>query len=150
MTSSSASSQPIVIDASVAVRAVTPTSLSGVVKQHFAGWHRTERSIVAPFHWIAEAVSALRRLVFLGELSAQEANGAAEDLFALGIESVALDVELCRSALRWAERLTQAKAYDAYYLALADAQDGELWTADGRLYRRAKQLGSERVRLVGQ
>lgn len=150
MTSSSASLQPIVIDASVAVRAVTPTGISGVVRQHFADWYRAERSILAPSHWIAEAVSALRRLRFLGELSAQEATGAVEDLFALGIESVALDVELCRAALRWAERLTQAKAYDAYYLALADAQDAELWTADGRLYRRAKQLGSERVRLVSR
>jgi len=150
MTGSSASSQPIVIDAGVAVRAVVPTGISRTVKQHFAGWYRAERSIVAPSQWIAEAVSALRRLLFLGELSAQETNRAVEDLFALGIESVALDVELCRWALRWAERLTQAKAYDAYYLALADAQDAELWTADGRLYRRARQLGSERVRLVAE
>lgn len=148
MTRSSAGRRPVVVDASFAVAAVLPVATSEMAREHLATWHRAGRSILAPSHWLVEAVSALRKLWFLGELSADEASRAGGDLFALGVDSVAPDPELCRASLRWAERLTQSKAYDAFYLALAEEEATDLWTADGRLSRRARQLGVDRVRLL--
>jgi predicted nucleic acid-binding protein len=64
-----------------------------------------------------------------------------EDAFRLGVEVVASDLDLCKHALAWAERLGQSKAYDGFYLAAAERYGAELWTVDGRLLNRARQLG---------
>jgi predicted nucleic acid-binding protein len=150
MTTSSAGSRPLVIDASFAVAAVLPVAAAEKARELLIGWHRDGRSILAPSHWLVEAVSALRKLWYLGKLTADEASRAAGDLFALGVDPVDPDPDLCQASLRWAERLTQSTAYDAFYLARADEEGAELWTADGRLSRRAGQHGFDRVRLLEQ
>ncbi len=63
---------------------------------------------------------------------------------------VPLDTSLCLAALTWAERLGQTKAYDAFYLALAEGLSAEFWTADKRLARRARHAGADFVRLLGK
>jgi predicted nucleic acid-binding protein len=105
-------------------------------------------TILAPSHWMAEAVSALRRLRFHKKLSPEETAQAVEDLFALEVETVPLDPALCRAALDWAARMTHSKANDAFNVALAEAEGAELWTTDERLMNRAHQLGATWVRLL--
>jgi predicted nucleic acid-binding protein len=53
-------------------------------------------------------------------------------------------------ALRWADRLGHAKAYDAHYLALAEQEGLELWTADRRLSNGAQQAGAHCVHWIGE
>jgi len=91
--------------------------------------------------WLAEVVSAIRRIAHLGMISAEEGLAAIEDLFALEVEVIALDAPLCRAAFAWAGRLGQSKAYDSFYLALAEQLEAELWTADERLANSARQAG---------
>jgi len=50
-------------------------------------------------------------------------------------------------ALRWSERIGHRVIYDSVYLALADGMNAELWTADRRLYQRARRAGADFVRL---
>ena len=52
---------------------------------------------------------------------------------------------LHRRAMELAAQLRQDAAYDAYYLALAELLDCELWTADQRFYRAATPLHSRIV-----
>lgn len=68
----------------------------------------------------------------------------------MGFEVVPATVERHQSALEWAERLGQARTYDAQYLALAEHLGSVFWTADQRLVNRARQLGVEWVRWVGE
>ncbi len=82
-------------------------------------------------------------------MSPEETDRAVEDLFALEIGSVPCDLALCKAALDWAHRMTHSKAYDAFYLALAEARGAELWTTDERLESRARQLGVDWVCSVG-
>ena len=56
---------------------------------------------------------------------------------------------LYRRAIQLASGLRQSAVYDCIYLALAEAQDGELWTADERFYRAASPQFSS-VRWLGE
>ena len=80
----------------------------------------------------------LRKAVSVGRLSAGEAGEAMRAVQNLGIRCLPPDPELHQSALHWAERLGQAKSYDAHYLAAAQQQRGELWTGDRRLANGAR------------
>jgi predicted nucleic acid-binding protein len=66
----------------------------------------------------------------------------------LGFEIVLSNLDLCQAALAWAARLGQAKAYDGFYLAVAQQKEAELWTADENLRSRLRQLGFARVRWI--
>jgi predicted nucleic acid-binding protein len=55
-----------------------------------------------------------------------------------------------RTALDWAERAGQAKAYDAQYLALAEEMRAEFWTADERLVRDVQQAGADWAHWIGE
>jgi predicted nucleic acid-binding protein len=92
-----------------------------------------------------ETLNALRRLMLAGHLAEDRATEAAADLG---------DVRMLRyshAALR--ERIWdlrhQLTAYDATYLALAEALGAQLLTADRGLAERARDaLGEDAVRLV--
>jgi hypothetical protein len=47
-------------------------------------------------------------------------------------------------------RLGQSKAYDAFYLALAERLKAEFWTADQRLANGARQLGANWAHWIGE
>jgi predicted nucleic acid-binding protein len=80
----------------------------------------------------------------------EQANTAIDDLFLLEVETQPLDISLCKAALEWATRLQQSRAYDAFYLALAERLQAEFWTADRRLANGAQQLGVKWVRWIGE
>ena len=56
----------------------------------------------------------------------------------------------CQSALRWAARLNQARAYDAFHLALAEELGAEFWTADRRLANAAQRAGATWAHWIGE
>ncbi len=94
------------------------------------------RAIQAPHLVETEVLHALRRWVTQGQLEARRAQAALEDLGDLPL------VHHAHAPLRervWSlrDRLT---AYDATYVALAEALDATLVTADGRLARAAGDL----------
>lgn len=62
----------------------------------------------------------------------------------IGLES---HESLTRAALRIASTLGLSATYDAYYLAVAEKYDADLWTADGRLRQEVGEYGI-RVRLL--
>jgi predicted nucleic acid-binding protein len=68
----------------------------------------------------------------------------------LDIRSVAPTSFLHERAPGWAERLGQSKTYDVYYLALAEQEGAELWTADRRLANGAQQAGAAWVHWIGE
>jgi len=140
----------IVLDASFAISVILP-ELAGVdAAPRLADWRRQGRRLIAPMLWLGECVSAIRRRVYNRAISLEEGQGALEDLFALRVEAIPMGPELCQSALAWAERLGQARAYDAFYLALAEQFRTDLWTADRRLGNAAQQLGLDWVRRTGE
>ncbi|MGQ9684129.1 MAG: type II toxin-antitoxin system VapC family toxin [Anaerolineae bacterium] len=139
---------PVVIDANVAVALAVLLPWSADAEARIAGWQRTRTPIYAPMLWEYEAASALRKLLVAGKLSQDAAERGLELLLAMGVQRVAPDAELHRTALQWADRLGQVVAYDAQYLALAERLGATLWTADRRLAQIAGRCGVEWVRPI--
>jgi predicted nucleic acid-binding protein len=92
----------------------------------------------------------IRQGIYTGLISKDEGQVAVDDVFALGVEVILTDRGLGKSALDWADRLGQSKAYDGFYLALAERLKAEFWTADKRLANRASQLGSTWAHWIGE
>lgn len=145
-------SEVIVIDANVAVWLVLPTLAAGDVdvSVRFTAWTQAGLQLVAPMHWLAECTSAVRGGVYTRTFSSVRAQQALQDLFDLKVKLLPLTPSLCLAAFDWAARLGQAKAYDAFYLALADSLGAEFWTADRRLVNAARQAGMTTAHWVGE
>jgi predicted nucleic acid-binding protein len=87
----------------------------------------------APEHWKAEVFSVIRGLVLGNKITERQALRVIGRLPHLGIDHVSLDGLLPRM---WQMR-TRIAAYDAPYVALAEARDLTLVTSDGPLARSA-------------
>lgn len=145
MNVTSPASSTIVVDASLAVSAVLPTTAEGAAVELFSRWHEEGLRLVAPMLWLAECVSAIRRSVYTAAITADDGRVALEDLLALEVEALPMTSQDCHAALAWAERLGQARAYDGFYLALAEGLSATLWTGDERLANAARRAGTEWV-----
>ncbi|MQA77394.1 MAG: PIN domain-containing protein [Streptosporangiales bacterium] len=87
----------------------------------------------APEHWKAEVFSVMRGLVLGNKVAEHRALNAIGRLPQLGVDHVSPDGLLPRM---W-EMRASISAYDAPYVALAEARDLTLVTSDGRLARAA-------------
>lgn len=90
----------------------------------------------------------VHKYLFDKVLTADEGESALRAIFAFGVNLVQEDEALCLEAFRWASRLNQKPAYDAFYLALSERLDADLWTTDRRLWNNAQQVGATWVRLM--
>ncbi len=140
-----------VIDASVAVWATVPLVPPDHNRVAVALLQRLN-TIWVPELWVYEVTSATRKLFFAARSLALpvDAEKILTQALRLPDKFVQADLDLVHAAYRWAERLGQAKAYDAFYLALAERLGVDFWTGDQRLYRRARQVGADFVRFVGE
>lgn len=129
----------IVLDASALVELLLGTirgrSIGARLADPALGLH-------APHLVDVEVAQALRRYVREGDLDADSAASALEDLRSLDLERHAHEPLLDRV---WALR-QNLTAYDAVYVALAEALETTLLTCDGRLARAPGVAG--RVELV--
>lgn len=140
----------MVVDASFALRLLVPSVETTAAHGHWRQWHQDCRTLLAPSYWSVEVTSGLRRLEASGQLTGSEADRALERSFDLGVDLLPVDAAVSRSALAWARRLGQAKAYDGFYLAIAEIAGADLWTADLRLARGARQAGAAWVHGLGE
>ena len=126
------SSEWVVIDASVAVKAVLPNSL----QPHCLALVTTFAKLqpAAPALWAYETSSAIAKAFHFEELTEKEARQALEKLETLGIRLFVADAEQNRAAFDWTLQLKRASAYDSYYLVLAQRLECDFWTADRRLF----------------
>ncbi len=116
---------PLVIDAS----AIVELLLTTVVGRSVAAAVAADQTLHAPELVGVEVISVLRRLTRLGEIAAGDAHQALVDFDALGVELYEHS-PLLRRAFELRDAVT---AYDAVYVALAEALNVPLLTCDARL-----------------
>ena len=132
-------SERLVIDASVAVKWVVPEPDSERAELLL------DHGLVAPDLLFAECANVLWKKVRRGELTKEEAEIAAQTL-----EQAELSVVSTRGYLAVATSIAvelNYPAYDAVYLAVAEASGLRLVTADDRLVRKVQE-GQNRFREV--
>ena len=128
----------IVLDASAAVEYLLGTAAGARVAERIGG----RETVHAPHLIDVEIAQVLRRLVRSGELVVDRAEGLLADFSAFRLNRYGHERLLPRV---WALRDTLT-AYDAAYVALAEALEAPLLTRDARL---ARSGGHEaRVELV--
>jgi predicted nucleic acid-binding protein len=130
---------PLVVDASLVFRLLLPTPAQADLRGRVDAWLQDGGVLVAPTLWRYEMVSALVKAVYFATLTDEEARRALGLVDAFPVELIVPDARLSEAAYGWGRRLQRANAYDAFYLALAEALGCELWTADRRLARAAQQ-----------
>jgi predicted nucleic acid-binding protein len=118
----------IVLDASALVELLLHTAAGRTIATRLAD---PAVSVHVPHLADIEVTQALRRFAQEGDLDAADAATALEDLRSLDLERHTHEPLLDRV---WALR-KNLSAYDAVYVALAEALDTVLLTCDGRLAR---------------
>ncbi len=140
----------VVVDANVIAALVLPLSYSDQATQRIVAWKRAGRELLAPVLLEYEIAAILRKAVVAQWMTTDLAVEAIGRVLSLNVRCLAPTPHLHERALRWADRLGQAKAYDAQYLALAEQEGIELWTADRRLANGAQQVGAHWVHWIGE
>lgn len=139
----------VVIDANLAIGLVRQMPFSEIFRRMIERWLHEGVKITAPGLWDYEVVSGLRKLWQQKAITSEEAFAGLEQIMLLNVRRYPAEQNLLRSALHWAERLGQSKAYDAQYVALAEQLEAELWTADERLVNALKAQGVNQAHWIG-
>ena len=127
-----------------------PLPYSDAAQRVIAEWKKAGFVIAGPVLWEYEFTTIPRRAQFHGLLSEEQTARALHWVGVLNIQSLLPSEALHRSALVWAERLKQSRAYGAQYLALAEGLGAEFWTGDRRLTNGAHSMGANWVHWVGE
>ena len=118
----------IVLDASVVVELLTNGPLADSLRHALAG---RDESLIVPHLLDIEVVSAVRKLVAGQRIDSYRSDELLRELAALPAERYAHTPLLDRI---W-ELRHNFTAYDAAYIALAEATDSVLYTGDAKLCR---------------
>ena len=140
----------IVLDANLVVALLLPLPYSQQVWAHLTTWRRNRAELLAPTLLQYEVNAALHRSFSTGLTRQFEAKTALEEMQTLSIRYLPPSLELHIRAWYWAGRFNQSKTYDAQYVALAELERADFWTADRRLANGARQAGLEWVRWIGE
>ncbi|MCX7609105.1 MAG: type II toxin-antitoxin system VapC family toxin [Anaerolineales bacterium] len=136
----------LVLDASVALKALLPNPLQGHCQALVATFEKVQP--VAPALWGYETTSVLAKAVHFGQITQAEGHRLLTQLATLNVQLFPPTFEQNQSALAWALRLKRAAAYDGYYLALAQSLQCDFWTADSRLFQSLKEENLKWLRWI--
>jgi len=125
----------VCVDASLYLSILMPDEHSPEALARFKEWRTQDVEIIAPSVFVWECLNALRQSVRRGRLMDEEALELLDDLVALPVGIVPIEDAAEEVWSRFVVEFGLPSVYDATYLAVADAEDCELWTEDHRLYR---------------
>jgi predicted nucleic acid-binding protein len=140
----------VVVDANLVAATVLPVPYSDQATQRIRAWKQAGVELLAPLLLEYEVASVLRRAVVARWLTNDDAVEALGQILTLRIQCLPPTPLLHEKALHWAYRLGHTKTYDAHYMALAEQEGAEMWTADKRLVNGARQTGVSWVHWIGQ
>lgn len=142
------SAAEVVVDASLALKWVVEEPYSGEARSLLAEWGNHRRKLLAPALFLYEVANALAKRIQRREFTLEQAKERLR-FFLEGGPLLQQIGAIHPRALELMERFGLPTAYDAHYLALAESQRCECWTADERLWNTVKRELAW-VRWIGQ
>lgn len=125
----------VVVDTSIAIKWVIDESDSETAEKILEEWNDREALILAPALLAYEITNALYQRIRRSEISLERCKEALRGFALVGIEfDFSQDFSLSTRATELAILYNLPATYDAHYLALAEREQCELWTADRRLW----------------
>jgi predicted nucleic acid-binding protein len=129
----------VVVDTSIAVKWIVNEPDSTEALALLAQWFSSGTVILAPPLLLYEVTNVLHQRIRKGSITFDEAEQALANVLVGALE---LDFSqpgaLSVRALQLAHRYALPAAYDPHYLALAERENCEYWTADARLWNAVK------------
>lgn len=136
------------IDASVLIHWLVPQRTDPHIYELVDGWIEDGVELIGPALLASEVVSVLRYQVYKGTIESADADRIVWLFLRLGIRRID-NVMLYRRAFELATRFGHERAYDAHYLAAAEHEGCDVWTADRKLYESTRRH-FPRVKHVGR
>lgn len=130
-------SGPVVVDASIALKWIVKEPYTPEARALLTGWTADGTSLLVPSLISSEIANALFERVRRGEFAVDEAAQFMSTFLLISLNFVA-DPAIAARALELAAHYSLKAVYDAHYLALAEREGCELWTADERLWNTVK------------
>lgn len=129
----------VVVDASLAIKWVLVEDDSDRALMLLDRWISEGKELIAPALFTYEVTNILHRQVVKGVHNYEETRLALADLYAIGVRlDFSQHQDISMQAMVLAQRYKLPASYDAHYLALAEREDCEYWTADMRLWNAVK------------
>jgi len=132
----------IVVDASIAIKWVIREHDSSRAADLLTHWIKHEVIMMAPLLLASEATNILYRNANSGKIPLDEAKKGLE---AVIFPSITFELGHIRESsffvrvMEFAGQFKLPATYDAHYLALAEREQCEFWTADERLYNAVRE-----------
>jgi predicted nucleic acid-binding protein len=127
----------VCLDASLVVLWFLRQELTPEADAALDQWRAADVDFIAPPLLMAEVPSVLRQAVHRGRITSGEGDTALADFIGVGIR-IAEPPGLLRRAWDLGKALNVPRLYDMFYVALADMEQCELWTADRHLVNLVK------------
>ena len=137
----------VCIDASVAIHWIIPTEQSPIVDSLLRTWDKDGTVLISSPVFDAEVTSAIRKYVYLQKLLPEQGEKAYRLYRELGIVIVS-PPGLSETIWNMSEEYNRIRTYDMQYVALAELEDCEMWTADSRLFNSLKNR-NKHIRWIG-
>ena len=126
----------VVVDSNIAIKWILDEPDAPAALALLAEWSRKRITILAPALLAYEATNVLFQNVRRGKITFDTARNGLRRVILAGIEfDFPHDYRLSQRAMELANKYNLSAAYDPHYLALAEREDCELWTADSRMWR---------------
>lgn len=126
----------VVVDANIALKWVLDESDSSTAEALLTTWSNKGLVMLAPALLAYEVTNILHQNVRKGKITLDRALEGLVEVLRIGLKlDFSQDPDLGRQAMKLAHRFSLPATYDAYYLALAEREGCEFWTADAKLWR---------------
>jgi predicted nucleic acid-binding protein len=131
-------SNTVVIDANIALKWVLNEQDSDIATALLAEWTKKSITIIAPSLLLYEVTNILYRHVRTGKITPDTARAGIHTLLRAVVPLFTHIPVISLRAIALANHFGLPATYDTYYLALAEHEECEFWTADTRLWRAVK------------
>lgn len=126
----------VVVDANIALKWIFNEEDSHIALALLRDWSKQRIVVQAPVLLTYEVTNILYQKKRRGLISIERVKDAQRELLLLGLEfDFPQDHTLSRQAVELAHKYDLPATYDTHYLALAEREDCEFWTADTRMWR---------------
>lgn len=131
--------ETVVVDTSIVIKWLLNEPDSAIAVALLTEWSNAKVVIRAPALLIYEVANVLYQHMRRSDETLDSAKQALANMFLVDMEfDFVPDAALSTRAIELAHQYTLPAAYDPHYLALAERENCEYWTADARLWNAVK------------
>ena len=128
-------SNKVVVDTSIVIKWVIDETDSSIAVALLARWISEGLIILAPSLLAYEITNVLYQRLRKGSITLDEADEALQYVLLRELKlDTSQNYDLSKRAMAFTYQFSLSATYDAHYLALAERENCEFWTADTRLF----------------